>query len=389
MRIMTELQNMAALLRDALYLLLPYQLTRSTEYRFAFLVHPRSRRDLFRKVPLLRYTPESVVSWFEYHWTPAIVSPITGLTDSDGKSIEGYVIGIPMSPEAMLNNREQALVQIRHGVQLARAHGARIIGLGALTSSLSKGGLDLTDIPDIAITTGHAFTGYTVSQTLLTLMARANVSPQEAPTAIVGAAGSIGTISAHLLARAGVRHFLFIDVARKRTKVDELMNDLHRHYPDCTARYSEDIASLKKYAFVVTATNTPEALVKTEHVSPGTVIVDDAQPSDIEDALWKSNEVLVASAGAVFTPGISSNFPMGLAGREDNYCCLAEVLALAHEKKDEHFVLNRPTLDMVDTVVAIAEKLHFRVADIQGPRGYIPTEKIDAVLKEAKKRCTV
>ncbi len=386
---MTELHNMAALLRDALYLVLPYRLTRSAEYRFAFLVHPRSRRDLFRKVPILKHVPASVVSWFEYHWPPAIVSPITGLTDADGNKIVGYVIGIPMSPEAMLRDREHALIQIRHGVQLARAHGARIIGLGALTSSLSKGGLDLIDIPDIAITTGHAFTGYTVSQTLLTLMSRAGVSPHEAPTAVVGAAGSIGTISAHLLARAGVRNFLFIDIARKRTKVDELMNELQRQYADCTMRYSENIASLRECTFIVTATNTPEALVKAEHVLPGTVIVDDAQPSDIEEALWKSEKVLVASAGAVFTPGISSNFPMGLAGREDNYCCLAEVLALAHEKKDEHFVLNRPTLDMVDTVATIAQTLHFRVADIQGPSGYIPTEKIDTILKEAKKRCTV
>ncbi len=380
---------MAALVRDALYLFLPYRLTRSKEYRFAFLVHPRSRRDLFRKVPVLRYMPEKVVVWFEHHWPPAIVSRITGLTDAHGAPIAGFVVGIPMAPEAMLSDRAGALAQIRHGVQLARAHGARIIGLGALTSSLSKGGLDLTDIPDIAITTGHAFTGYTVSQTLLTLIKRAGVDPQHAPTAIVGAAGSIGTISAHLLARAGVRQFTFVDVLRKKDKVDQLIEELTAQYRDCTIRYSDNVSALRDTVFIVTATNTPDALVKTEHVLPGTVIVDDAQPSDIEEALWKSEEVLVASAGAVYTPGISANFPMGLAGREDNYCCLAEVLVLAHERRSDHFVLNRPTLEMVDTVSRTASALSFRVADIQNPRGYIPTEKIERILMAAKKRCTV
>lgn len=380
---------MVALLRDVLYSVLPYRLLRGKTYRFAFLVHPRSRRDLFRKVPLLRRLPETLVTWFEYHWPPAIVSPITGLTDAHGEPILGYVIGIPMSPEAMMKDRAQALRQIRRGVRLARAHGARIIGLGALTSSLSRGGLDLVDIPDIAITTGHAFTGYTVSQTLLTLMARAQVPPATAHVAIVGAAGSIGTISTQLLARAGVRHFTLIDIPRKRQKVDLLIQELRASHPNCIADYHDDLSVLQQTPFIVTATNTPEALVKTVHVAPGTVIVDDAQPSDIEDALWNSDDVLVAAAGAVYTPGISSHFPMGLAGREDNYCCLAEVLALAHERKVEHFVIQSPTLAMVDTVAATAERLHFRVADIQGPRGYIPTEKVERVLRMTQKRCTV
>lgn len=374
---------------DALRLVLPYKLIRPNEYHFAFLVHPRSREDLFRKIPFLRQAPDFVVTFFERWWPPAVVSTITGLTDEKGAPVTGYVIGIAMSPQMMLENRAAALSQIRNGVRLARARGARLIGLGALTSSLSQGGLALTDISDIAITTGHAHTGLTVAQTLQALIERAQVPLSKAPIAIVGAAGSIGRISAEILATAGAQHFLFVDLERKHGAVEELAKDLRARHEHIHTRITHDLSELTEYPFIITATNAAGALVTPKHVQPGTVIVDDAQPSDVAKELWDSNEVLVASAGAVHTPGISANFKMGLAGKHDNYCCLAEVMVLAHRRYDKHFVLNRPTIELVEQVAQDSKALGFSVAPFQTPWGYIPTEKIDTVLAHTKKRCTV
>jgi predicted amino acid dehydrogenase len=322
---------------------------------------------------------------FQRYWFPGTVSPITGLTAKDGSIIPGYVISIPMAADLMLKERERALLQIRRAVMLARNRGAKIVGLGALTSSLTRGGLALTDIEGVAITTGHAFTGHTVSQTMLAYMRLCDVAPHTATVTIVGAAGSIGSTTALLLHEAGVRSFVLVDLARKHDRVHALEKQLAQ-LGDVSCVVTDDISVVSSSVWIVTATNTPEALIRREQVTPGTVIVDDAQPSDVDEALFHVRDVLVASAGAVLTPGIRSNFPMGLMGPEENYCCLAEVLLLAHDKRDTHFVLERATLDHVHQVAAAGKELGFTVAPFQNEHGYIEPEKLEHVKRLVRER---
>lgn len=374
------------LILDALTLAIPARLTGSMPYRFAFLVHPRDDRDLHRKLPLLRFLPSRLQRMFQYYWFPATVSRITGLKSAQDRPIDGYVIAIPMSASMMMKHRTRALRQIRSAVRLARNKGARIVGLGALTSSLTHGGLDLIDIPGVAITTGHAYTGLSVSETLLSLMRKGEINPHNTHVAIVGAAGSIGTTTAQLLVRAGVRHLDLIDLPRKKDRVHNLIHRLHEFSKHGTFRYSDTLHPLKHTPFIVTATNAPEALVKPEHVAAGTIIVDDAQPTDVDPLLLLDGDVLVAAAGAVRTPGIAVNFPMGLQGKEDNYCCLAEVLTLAHQERNEHFVLDKPTMLMVDEVSAVGAKLGFHTAPYQNDRGFISEDHLLRVLALVRER---
>lgn len=378
---MSALRVAYALLLDALVVTIPYILMPRRPYGFAFIVHPRDRRDIYRKVPFLRHAPEFLQRMFEYYWFPARVSRITGLKDHNGSLITGYVISIPMTAATMLRHRKQSLRQIRRAVRLARNYGARIVGLGALTSSLTHGGIQLSDIAHVAITTGHAYTGHTVAETLLSF-AKMSAHPLAVHRiAIVGAAGSIGSVTAELLVRAGVRRLALIDVPRKRERVEALMHKLSAHAPEGLFEVHASLDILIQASFIVTATNTPDALVRNGHVAPGTIIVDDAQPSDVAPELLERADVVVAAAGAVFTPNIKANFPMGLQGAEDNYCCLAEVLILAHQRRSDHFVLDRPTLAMVDYVAETGRKLAFHPAIHQNSRGHIEHAHIHRVIE--------
>lgn len=382
---MRTLKLISDLLRDVVVLYTPAFARRAQPYSFAFIVHPRTERDILRKLPFLRSLPLWMRLAFQRYWFPGTVSPITGLTAKDGSIIPGYVISIPMAADLMLKERERALLQIRRAVMLARNRGAKIVGLGALTSSLTRGGLALTDIEGVAITTGHAFTGHTVSQTMLAYMRLCDVAPHTATVTIVGAAGSIGSTTALLLHEAGVRSFVLVDLARKHDRVHALEKQLAQ-LGDVSCVVTDDISVVSSSVWIVTATNTPEALIRREQVTPGTVIVDDAQPSDVDEALFHVRDVLVASAGAVLTPGIRSNFPMGLMGPEENYCCLAEVLLLAHDKRDTHFVLERATLDHVHQVAAAGKELGFTVAPFQNEHGYIEPEKLEHVKRLVRER---
>ncbi len=355
-------------------------------YGYAFLVHPRNHRDIFRKFPFLRFLPAWGMRLFERYWFPTTVSRITGLTDTEtGEPVRGFVISIPMTAQSMLDDRTHALAQIRRATRLARNKGAKIIGLGALTASLSAGGRALTDIDGIVITTGHAYTGHTVSNTLLRTYEDMGVDPTQVTVAIVGAAGSIGSTSARLLAQSGVPHIILIDLQRKLDTVVRLRDELQRQYPRGTFAVTDDLSSIRKATGVITATNAPDALVRSDHVADGTIIVDDAQPTDVAEELFDRQAVLVLEAGAVRTPGISAHFKMGLAHPEDNFCCMAEVLILAAHRWNTSTV-GDVQIDTVTHIAALGDALGFTLAPRQNERGLITDAHFAAVATAVRAR---
>ncbi len=341
---------------------------------------------MYRKYPILRHTPRWFVRGIEYWLWPITVSHITGLRDARGESIPGFVISIPMTASTMLADRPSALRHIRQAVRLARNRGARIVGLGALTSSLSAGGTALIDIPGIAVTTGHAYTGFSVTQYLFTFAKDFDLALESMPVAIVGAAGSIGSISSYILARKNVKHLTLIDTERKREQIEKLKKELAQKFDYTAVTVSSDLNLLRKTPFIITATNTPDALIREEHITPGTLIIDDAQPSDVSPAVFENKDVVVLEAGAVHTPDISANFPMGLHGTDTNYCCMAELLILGSDRRTTHHTILRATLEQVDSLGARGTDMGFRVAPYQNASGMITREHAAHVASLARAR---
>ncbi len=351
------------------------------DYKFAFLVHPRDKKDIFIKFPILKYVPSCVLVLIERYLSPVKVSNVTGLKDSEGNNIKGYIISIPMTAPRMLSERDRALNQIRKAVRFARKKGVKMIGLGALISSLTYGGKKLIDIPDISITTGHAYTGYNVTRYIFKITDDYGIDLSNVTVGIVGAAGSIGGISAKILARAGVKKLILIDLQRKTEVVNELAKGLEGDIV-----VTNNLSALKDADFVIAATNAPGALIESEHVSPGTIIVDDAQPSDVAQNVFDRDDVIVLEAGAVSTPGIKSNFNIGLHGAEINYCCMAELLILASVYHDGHYLTGPPTLKYVDEMQDLGERLGFTLAPYQNMHSLISENDLSKVMSLCKGR---
>lgn len=346
--------------------------------KFAFLVHPRGLNDVFKKYPLLKIFPGSLVEFFLIKfWPPVFVAKITGLRSKQGADpIDGYVISVPMTARQMMENREVASKKILDAAIYAKKLGAEIIGLGALTSSFSKGGLDLVDKVDVNITTGHAYTAYNVTKNVSDLCATLDLDKRNITVAVVGAAGSIGSTSSRILAREGYENLLLIDLERKSHFFEELERDLKIFNPKINIKFSHQIKDVIQADVIITATNAPEALVKAEDLKTGAIIVDDAQPSDISDDVFEREDVMVVAAGAVETPNIETHFDFGLVDKFDNYCCLAELLILASHKWDNHYVINRATLESVDEISAWGNDLGFKLAKFQNTKGLISNERL-------------
>ncbi len=356
------------------------------EYKFAFIVHSRNYHDIFRKFPGFKWVPKKIVLFIMKHMWPITLSKVTGVKSIEtGKDIGGYVLGITMTADQMLKNREYALKKIRQSLYLAKGRGVKIVGLGGLTSSMSKGGLDLLDIP-INITTGHAYTAYNVTQNLEKIAEIFGIPKKQIKVAIVGAAGSVGSMSSNLLARSGYGSIVLIDLKRKHEAFVELKEQMIKLNPEINVTFSDSIVDIKGCDFVVTATNTAEALVTNDIVEDGMVIIDDAQPSDIHSDVLKMENVLVLEAGVVHTPNINSNFNYGLKNRTDNFCCMAELLILASMEWDKHYVINRATLENIDHISKLGEQLEFNLASFQNFQESISHDKIEHVKKIAQKK---
>lgn len=359
----------------------------SSTHTFGFLVHSRSVKDFHRKYPITKKLPVSVLEWILFRMWPITVSEVTGLKkQGDSEEVRGYVIGIPMTARQMMEHKEKALKKIQQSVLLARNKGLRLIGLGGLTSSLSKGGMDLLDIvPDISVTTGHAYTAVNVTNNVFKVTELFSL-PKTAPIAIVGASGSIGATSAKILAEEGYMNITLIDLPRKAHFFDELKKEMTTLNPLINIQTSHSIKDIKNSQIVITATNAPEALVNVEDVSPGMILIDDAQPSDIHPDVLKIDDVLVLEAGVVHTKDVYSHFNFNLKNRDDNFCCMAELLILAAFEREGHYVINRATLDKVHEIRAMGEKMNFHIAEFQNYMEKIPAGKIDAMKDVIKKK---
>jgi predicted amino acid dehydrogenase len=280
----------------------------------------------------------------------------------------------------MLHNRSKALKQMHKAITMAKKRGVKLIGLGALTSSISRGGLDLVEQhKDVHITTGHAYTAHNVTATAFALIDQLQINKSSCKIAIVGAAGSVGSTSAKIIARKGFQSITLIDLFRKHDVVNVLAEELRTINPNISIVITDKMDSLLDVDIVITATNTPDALIKSEYLKPGAIVVDDAQPSDVADDVLDRVDVLAVEAGVVHTPDILSNFNFGLKNRNDNFCCLAEVLVLASEEWNSNFVINRATLENVDHVSLLGSNLNFTIGAFQNRRELITNEKLEKI----------
>jgi predicted amino acid dehydrogenase len=356
---------------------------KQNKYKFAFIVHPRYTKDVYREFPLFKKLPENLVTKLVNKLPPLIVSQITGLRSQDNNlEIKGCMISINLFPEEMLNNRELAIKKIIKSIKIAQRKGVRIVGLGGLTSSVTRGGLDLIDdIHNVHITTGHAYTAYNVVSILKIGLDKLQIALNKISVAIVGAAGSIGSSCAQILARDGIKRLLLIDIERKLERINNLLlpklKELNRNLE---ILISNDLYLLKQEYFIITATNAPGALIRNDHLSSGTIILDDAQPSDIHPEILDREDVIVIEAGLVHTPGIKTHFNFGFKDRYDNYSCLAEILVLASLDYKKHFVIHRADLEAIDKIKEWSKNLGFKPSEFQNFNGPVDEEKIKKVI---------
>ncbi len=365
--------------------------------KFAFIVHPLHKTHLL-KHPLLGALSKNkflvdrveqaatLIPGFKYGVIRGIKSEATG------KEIVGDIYAVSDTPKMLLQSSKERiykkLIAICHN---AFEDHASIIGLGAYTKIVGDAGVTVNDHSPIPVTTGNSLSAAaTLWAASYGLNKMGFVKKQDdvrlGTAMIVGATGSIGKVSAKVLATKWQK---IVIVAPRVYKLLDLARELKEINPKLVIEYTTDANKFISEADLIITTTSAQGqkILDINLVKAGAVICDVSRPFDISIEDMRSRpDVLVIASGEVVLPGnVEITCDIGL---ENNtvYACLAETALLALEGRIESFSLSRDiSYDKVIEIDELARKHGIKLSAIMGHNNEISDEEMQLCREHALK----
>ncbi|HSR68143.1 MAG TPA: aminotransferase class III-fold pyridoxal phosphate-dependent enzyme, partial [Acidobacteriota bacterium] len=169
---------------------------------FAFLIHPSSTEDFLRGDPSFReFSAEELANWHKWAvgMPPSIAHRIPKVESPMGVQTSGWFIGIPLLPKDFYRiGRVAAIGLVEDAIRVAWHLGASVVGLGGYSSIVTRAGLEVTG-HGVAVTSGNSLTAVAALRALQR-RCRGKRPLSSRSVAVLGAAGSVGRLTATLLA---------------------------------------------------------------------------------------------------------------------------------------------------------------------------------------------
>lgn len=369
--------------------------------RFAFVVHPLSQEYITKGFPLPKATPKFVMDRVEQaaaHMPPIVYSKVSNIVSPAGAEAEGWLISVGGTPKEMLSRSpEFTYRRLLMACRMAEKMGAQIIGLGAFTKVVGDAGVTVARRANIPVTTGNSYSASGALWAAADAMRRMGLVKVHknqkiaAKTMVIGATGSIGSVSARLLAMAFDEVYL---AGRNLKKLEALKASMLEDTPDAKIIATTDYEDyLHEMDMIVTSTSgAGKKILDITKVKPGCVITDVARPLDLPpEEVAKRPDVLVIESGEIELP---TDVKMKDIGLPPNviYACLAETIVLALEGRFEVFTIGRDTeWEKVKEIYKLGLKHGMKLAAISGVNGVFTDDDIAEVKRlalEARKTWT-
>ncbi len=368
------------------------KVTQEIQPDFAFIIHALSHRD-FTRVPGL-----SILKRMPSEWTNGfdrLASNIPGfvhghvkniISEKTGKEVNGIIYALPMTPKTLRDaDPEFVYSKIEKLCSDAAARGAKIMGLGAYTKVIGDQGLTISQNSPIPVTTGNSLSASATLWALADVIRKMRLLTQDHETGLVngsamviGATGSIGQVSAKLLALVFKKLIL---VAPRLNRLEELKKAIQEISPNCEIIIATDANEFASQTdAIVTATSAIDhKIIDVMRLKPGAVICDCSRPLDFDiDDAKKRPDVLIIESGEVILPGpVEITFDLGLP-ENSVYACLAETALLAMAERHEAFTLGRDIeWHKVKEIYKMARDHGVKLATIQGHMGVLTDKEIE------------
>ncbi|MEY3902669.1 MAG: hypothetical protein RL189_1975 [Pseudomonadota bacterium] len=364
----------------------------SVPRRCAFIIHPLSVKHLALTPGMswLTHSPKPVVKTAERMLARVPVFRYGELTrarsESTGQEVICDLYALCATPRAMLQMDENFIYdQLVAAAEDAHKRGALMIGLGAYTKVIGDSGVTVARRSPIPVTTGNS---YSASATLWAaremVIKMGFVKPPEKSglipmkVMVVGATGSIGRVSAQLLAMVATT---IVIVAPRPDKLLELRDELSELAPktEILMRTDPD-EELADTDLIVTATSNQRGqILDIMRVKPGAVICDCSRPLDINpEEARRRPDVLIIESGEIDLPGpVRLSVDIGLA-KPSVYACLAETVLLTMEGRYESFSLSRQLqFERVKEIYQLGLKHGAKLSSIRTHEGFLTDDMLE------------
>ncbi len=364
---------------------------------FSFVIHPLSGAQVF-KHPLLRFIKQDYAKLLQTGVEELLsLSPglfygkIKGIkSEKNGRVVEGLIYAVTETPRKLMEKEPDVIYRkILKLCEKSALAGSKIIGLGAYTKIVGDAGVTIDRLSPIPVTTGNSLSSAsTLWAAKLAIEQLGFVSKIgsyfQGTVMVIGATGSIGAVSAKILALSWE---IVILVAPRAYKLIELKEEILKINPLVKIIVSTDANShLSSADLVITTTSGQgKTVLDIMKVKPGCVICDVSRPFDIsEEEAIRRPDVLVIASGEVQLPGeLEMKIDIGLEGTIV-YACLAETALLAMEGKFESFTLSRNiNYEKVLEIDKLAKEHGVRLSQIMGHNGFITDEEINLCREHA------
>ncbi len=367
--------------------------------KFAFVIHPLSSKYLF-KHPLLKPVAKYSKPFEKVAEDLMALSPgffygfINGIvSEKNGRRVQGLIYTVTETPKKLVESEPEVVYKkILRLCEKADNEGAAIIGLGAYTKIVGDAGVTIARLSPIPVTTGNSLSAASTLWAAKLAVEKIDLVKKEGSqfkgvAMVIGATGSIGAVSAKVLALSWDE---IIIVAPRAYKLLELKDEILKINPKVKIDISTkaDDHTHRADLIITTTSSRGETILDIMKVKPGAVICDVSRPFDIkeEDAI-KRPDVMVIASGEVQLPGhIDMKIDIGLEGNIV-YACLAETALLAMAGKFESFTLSRNiNYEKVLEIDRLSKEHGVRLSQIMGHNGFLTDEEFRLCREFATKK---
>nr|MCU0898782.1 saccharopine dehydrogenase NADP-binding domain-containing protein [Burkholderiales bacterium] len=356
-----------------------------------------SQEYIRKGFPIPKATPKFLMDRVEQiaaYMPPLVYCKMENIVSPTGAEAEGWLITVGGTPREMLSHSpEFTYRRLLAAADMAEKMGAQIMGLGAFTKVVGDAGITVARRARIPITTGNSYSASGALWAAADAMRRmglVKIDPKTkkvaAKTMVIGASGSIGSVSARLLAMAFDEVYI---AGRDAKKLEPLKASILKDTPDAkvftTDNYDDLLGDMD---MIVTSTSgAGKKVLDIMKVKPGCVITDVARPLDLPPSeVQKRPDVLVIESGEIELPSpVKGLKNIGLPPNVV-YACLAETIVLALEGRFEVFTIGRDTeWEKVKDIYKLGLKHGMKLAAIAGVNGVFTDKDIAKVVALARK----
>lgn len=182
--------------------------------------------------------------------------------------------------------------------------------------------------------------------------------------------------------RTRERLFL-VDRQRKKQALEKLAKEISEPRKEVVdprkVVVSINLLKLKEADIVIVVTNSLEVIIKSEHLKPGAVVLDDTAPRNTSmDLVMQRPDVLILDVVAQ-APDVLSNFNFKFPLKHDIYTCLGEALILGARYWEQNYAIGHFDYGLVEEVSKWGQELGFGIAPFRSFNQLVTLDKINRI----------